>query len=425
MTGLRDAGDFTNKDVYLAYLPLAHIMELAAESVMLALGASIGYGSPQTLGDTGLKIAPGTRGDAPTLRPTFVVFAPTVLDRVRQGVEAKVAAASPFSQKLFARALKAGAKDFDNGKIGAPPLWNFLVFRKIQALLGGRIRVMVSGSAPLSSETQKFIQTAFNCPVRQGYGLTETCSSATIGSFDDNSWSAGRVISSVKIMLKDWEEGGYKTADAANPEIRMPRGEVLIGGPCVAMGYYIDPSAPDAELVAKNSSDFTTEADGCRYFHTGDIGQFTQNGMLQIIDRKKDLVKLQMGEYVALSKVENAMKLSPYVEQCMAYALSSKSHVVALVVPNEKALRPWADAKGFAGKDFELLCAEPAVVAEVLASVKAACAKGKLVGFEVPAAVGLVPEPWTPENDFVTAAIKLMRQTIVKAQQKLLDSIYK
>ena len=89
----------------MAYLPLAHIMEMAAETVMLALGAAIGYGSPQTLTDTGLKLAPGTRGDAPTLKPTFMVFAPAVLDRVRQAVQAKFSAAKPALKKTHQRGL--------------------------------------------------------------------------------------------------------------------------------------------------------------------------------------------------------------------------------------------------------------------------------------------------------------------------------
>ena len=171
MAGLKDAGKFTANDVYLAYLPLAHIMELTAECVMFAIGCAVGYGSPQTLTDTGLKLAPGCRGDAPTLRPTFMVFAPTVLDRVRQAVDAKMQAAHGIKGKLAATALAAGFKDFEHGKIGAPPLLNALVFKKVQALVGGRVKLMVSGSAPLSKETQRFAQTVFNCPVRQGYGV--------------------------------------------------------------------------------------------------------------------------------------------------------------------------------------------------------------------------------------------------------------
>jgi long-chain acyl-CoA synthetase len=106
------------------------------------------------------------------------------------------------------------------------------------------------------------------------------------------------VLTCCKLKLLDWEEGGYRVSDEANPAVGMPRGEILVGGPVVSSGYYQDAEAPDAELAAKNESDFSTDpVDGCRYFHTGDIGQMTPEGCLQIIDRKKDLVKLQMGEY--------------------------------------------------------------------------------------------------------------------------------
>ncbi len=289
MAGLVQAARFTAADVYLAYLPLAHIMELTSECVMFALGCAVGYGSPQTLTDSGLKLAPGCRGDAPTLRPTFMVFAPTVLDRVRQTVDARMAAAKPLKRRMAGLAMAAGFRDFARGRIGAPPLWNALVFKKVQALIGGRVKLMICGSAPLSAETQRFAQTAFNCPVRQGYGLTETCSAATVGAFDDNAWSVGRVLSSCKVKLLDWEEGNYRNADAADPAIRMPRGEILVGGPCVAQGYYNDPESPDPEIAAKNVSDFSVSADGTRYFHTGDIGQFTASGMLQARTRRRCL----------------------------------------------------------------------------------------------------------------------------------------
>jgi len=255
--------------------------------------------------------------------------------------------------------------------------------------------------------------------------LTETCSAGTVGAFSDNTWSAGRVLTSCKVKLLDWEEGGYRVSDEADPAIAMPRGEVLIGGPVVALGYFQNASAPDAELAAKNESDFSVGPDGTRYFHTGDIGQITAEGTLQIIDRKKDLVKLQMGEYVALSKVENAMKQSNLVENCLCYAESSKSNVVALVVPAVPTLRAWAASAGRAAdEDWAALCAAPEAAKAVLASVQAAC-KGKLVAFEVPVAVALVDEPWTPENDGVTAAMKLKRQVITKRHKDLLTAIYK
>jgi len=148
--------------------------------------------------------------------------------------------------------------------------------------------------------------------------------------------------------------------------------------------------------------------------------------MLQIIDRKKDLVKLQMGEYVALSKVENALKLSAYVDNCLCYALSSASHTVALVVVAEPALRRDCAAAKAAGPGVSLaeLCADPAVVAEVTKAVKAAAAP-KLAAFELPKALLLLSAPWTPESDFLTAAMKLKRQVITKAFATELATLYK
>eukprot|EP00965_Chrysotila_dentata_P163907 5411316-Pleurochrysis_carterae.AAC.1 len=147
---------------------------------------------------------------------------------------------------------------------------------------------------------------------------------------DNTTGAVGPPTPSACIKLKDWEEGNYKNADLHNPEVGMRRGEVLIGGPLVCSGYLVDPDDPDADVVQKNKEEFSVDEKGVRWFHTGDIGQFTPDGNLQIIDRKKDLVKLQQGEYVALSKVENALKACPLVEMPMCYARSSESYCVAL-----------------------------------------------------------------------------------------------
>mmetsp|Transcript_2587 Transcript_2587/g.4069 ORF Transcript_2587/g.4069 Transcript_2587/m.4069 type:complete len:704 (-) Transcript_2587:393-2504(-) len=422
MAGLVDAGDFTNKDVYLAYLPLAHIMEMAAEMVMLAIGAGIGYGSPQTLTDTGLKLAAGCRGDAPTLKPTLMVFAPAVLDRVRQAVQAKFSAASPTLKKLVAAGLAAGEREFHAGRCGSTFFYNALIFKKVQKLIGGRVRMMISGSAPLSRDTQIFMQTCFGCPLRQGYGLTETTSAGAISALDDTDEGVGQVLTSVRISLRDWEEGGYRTADANDPAFGMPRGEVLVGGPAVCQGYYIASDMPDPELEAKNASEFSV-IDGVRYFHTGDIGAFTSKGQLLIVDRKKDLVKLQQGEYVALSKVENVLKQCPLVAAAMAYACSTQSYTVALIVVNPAPVKRLGDSLGLGGKTLAELCAEPRVVEEVQKAC-AALAKGKLAAFEIPKKVVLDAEPWTPENDMVTAAFKLKRVNLYKAFKGPLDAMY-
>merc|ERR1712217_305253 len=187
----------------------------------------------------------------------------------------------------------------------------------------------------------------------------------------------------------------------------MRRGEVLIGGPSLCSGYLVDPDDPDPDVVAKNRDEFVT-INGIRYFCTGDIGQITPQGTLQIIDRKKDLVKLQQGEYVALSKVESALKASKYTAMPMVYADPAMSYCIALVCPNEPVLTKLAAELGVDGTLSEL-CADAKVIEAVLGDLQAACKAAKLQRFETPAKLVLIDEPWTPENDLLTAVQKLKR----------------
>ena len=180
-------------------------------------------------------------------------------------------------------------------------------------------------------------------------------------------------------------EGGYYNADAKDPAIGVRRGEILVGGPTVARGYFVDPAEPAADLEKKNAGDFV-EIDGVRYFCTGDIGAVVEHGNLKIVDRKKDLFKGGTGEYVALSKVESACKSSPYVEFPVVVGSQGQSSVVALVQPQRAALVEFAAKAGLKTSDAVALCDEPAVLAEVLASLKAECAANGLRAFETPAA---------------------------------------
>jgi long-subunit acyl-CoA synthetase (AMP-forming) len=283
---------------------------------------------------------------------------------------------------------------------------------------------MLTGSAPLGVEVQKYVQTVYECRVRQGYGLTETCAATCITLASDNSTSCvGPPQESAVIKLRDWEEGGYRNSDKDGAG-GMRRGEILIGGPTVCDGYLVDPAAPDADIVAKNAEDFVT-LDGVRYFCTGDIGQITPAGNLQIIDRTKDLVKLQMGEYVALSKVENALKSSKYTALPMVYATSSMSYAIALICPNVPNLKTLAASLGVdAGASLGALCANKDVVAAVLKDVKETCAAAKLAKFEVPGKIVLIEELWTPENEMLTAVQKLKRREIVAKHKSAIDQVY-
>ncbi|GBG65673.1 hypothetical protein CBR_g51973 [Chara braunii] len=296
--------DFSSKDVYLSFLPLAHIFALIAELTMILEGVSVGYGSPLTLSDSSSKIKKGTSGDLTALKPTLMIVVPTILDRIYDAVKKQVDKKGGFSKALFEFAYNRCLLGMDGKWWGAHGLerwfWNALVFNRMRKSIGGRMRGMFSGGAPLVPETQRFMNIGFGIPIVQGYGLTETCAGSCFTDFDD--LLTGRVgppLSCCFIKLIDWEEGNYRTTDKPKP-----RGEVCIGGPSVTMGYFNNPE--------KTEEVYKVDEDGIRWFYSGDIGQWNDDGTLEIIDRKKDIVKLQMGEYVSLAKVAKEEKLERF-----------------------------------------------------------------------------------------------------------------
>jgi long-subunit acyl-CoA synthetase (AMP-forming) len=408
-------GLVTCEDVYQCYLPLAHIMEMVAEVCFMAMGAALGFGSPHTLTDTGIKLKrPESNGDAPTLQPSFMVFAPAVLDKVYQSVQSKRQDMGGFKQTLFQWGLNSGERHFNNGSVGSNWFFNSVVFSKVQGLVGGKLKAMITGSAPLSPDIQKFCQTVFKAPVRQGYGLTETCAGSCVGFWGDNATGAvGPPTVSSVIRLADWPEGNYRNKDKDDPTIGMRRGEVLIGGPGVTIGYYIDPENRDAEMETKNKEDWV-DIQGMRFFRTGDVGQITTAGQLQIIDRKKDLWKGPNGEYVALTKVEAALKLNEFVEMPMCYGKTGGEYPIALICPSKARITSLAAEVAVTGT-FEELCKKKEIVDHVSKELIKQCKASKLVEFEIPKKYALISELWTPENDLLTAAMKLKRPIIVEA----------
>ncbi|KAF7829834.1 long chain acyl-CoA synthetase 9, chloroplastic [Senna tora] len=408
--------NLANKDIYLAYLPMAHILELAAENLFAAVGSAIGYGSPLTLTDTSSKIKKGTKGDATVLMPTLMAAVPAILDRVRDGVLKKVNATGGLSKKLFDLAYTRRMNAINGSWFGAwgleKALWDALVFKKVRAILGGRIRFVLSGGAPLSADTQRFINICLGAPIGQGYGLTETCAGGTFSDFDDT--SVGRVgppLPCSFIKLVNWPEGGYLTDD-----LPMPRGEIVIGGPNVTLGYF--------KNEGKTRESYKVDERGMRWFYTGDIGRFHPDGCLEIIDRKKDIVKLQHGEYVSLGKVEAALSVSPYVDNILLHADPFHSYCVALVVASQSALEEWASRKGIAYSDFSELCSKEETVREVQSSLTKEAKKARLEKFEIPGKIKLLCDPWTPESGLVTAALKIKREAIRKAFAKELAALY-
>lgn len=402
--------DFTTEDIYIAFLPLAHSMEIAAETTFMTLGARIGYSSPLTLTDQGTALLPGVVGDVSILKPTAMVAVPLLLNRIRKGIDTAVAAKGALAKFLFAFAQPY--KTYWKKRGFDTPILNRIVFKNTKLILGGRVKAIMSGSAPLSEETQSFLANCLDCALVQGYGLTETAAGATMQDKNDLTVGvAGPPLNGVSIKLVDWIEGGYRATDKP-----YPRGEVLIGGPTVATGYFKRPELTE-ELFKDDGQ--------MRWFYSGDIGEFLPNGLLRIIDRKKDLVKLQHGEYISLGKIENALKSHPLVDNVCVYGGALSSYTVALIQPNEQALRRMAKAHNFPDSvPFAQLCVEPLLNNAVAEDLVAYCVKAGLVKFEIPLKYTLCKEVWTPEMELVTAALKIRRIQIQKFYQREIDAMY-
>ncbi|CAD6188376.1 unnamed protein product [Caenorhabditis auriculariae] len=399
----------TKEDTYIGYLPLAHILELDAELTCLAKGCKVGYSSPLTLHDRASKIQKGTHGDCHALRPTLMAAVPAIMDRIFKAVSEEVAASPRFMQELFKLNYERKRARYQEGYCS--PFLDRIVFKKIRRLLGGKLKGVLSGGAPLNAETQRFMNICMCCPVVQGYGLTETCGAACVADINDlSTGTVGPPVRCSDIALREWPEGGY------SPFNDPPQGEILISGENISPGYWKQPD--------KTKEDFI-EYKGKIYFATGDIGQMRDDGSLLIVDRKKDLVKLQHGEYVSLAKVECALLNCPIVDNICVYGSSHEESTVALIVPNQKNLEKIAEEVGVTSKDLADLCSNSKVVDAYKKKLDDHAKSSKLTRIEIPAAIHLCPEIWTSESGLLTEALKLKRKPIQKTYQETIDNLYK
>lgn len=395
-------------DIYIAYLPLAHVLELMSENTMMLFGIKVGYSSPNTMTDMSTKVLKGYKGDASVLKPTMMCAVPLIMDRIYKNITDSVLKKGVVAQKMFQ--ICYNYKLFWT-KLGyRTPVCDKIIFNKIRALLGGKVELILVGGAPLSPQTHEFIRVCLGTILIQGYSLTETCCTGTVMEFSDlSTGNVGRPMTGLEIRLVDWQEGNYRVTDSPNP-----RGEIIVGGDPVAKGY-LNPDDLNVESFF--------EEGGKKWFRTGDIGEFDQHGSLRIVDRKKDLVKLQLGEYVSLGKVEARLKTHPLVENICVYGDPYKKFTVALVVPSRVHLETMCHNMGKL-ISFEEMVRDPEVERAVLRDLTVHGLKGGLEKFEVPQAVTLIPEVWTPESGLITAAFKIKRKVIQDFYQKAIDRMY-
>lgn len=354
--------DLTNKDVYLSYLPLAHIFERTGVLQMLSVGAGIGFYSGAVE-----KILE----DAQMLKPTFFISVPRLLNKIYAKIKESTLDAKGLRGVLFRRGYKTRLETFQ------PDKYEFL-FKKVRALLGGQVRFMVSGSAPLGKEVLEFLRVFFGCHVLQGYGQTENTAAATVQLPFDRTTNVGPPLVSVEMKLKSVVEMNYLSSNNT--------GEVCLRGPIVFHGYLLNKKA-------------TVDALQDGWLHTGDIGSLDQCGRLTIIDRKKNIFKLAQGEYIAPEKLENIYSLCKSVAQIYVHGDSLQSSLVAIVVPNSTE--------------------------NLLLELQHIAKEHKLQGFEYIKAIHVEKVPFSVENGLLTPSFKLKRPELQKRYQKEIQNLYK
>ncbi|KAJ8538631.1 hypothetical protein K7X08_029927 [Anisodus acutangulus] len=390
----------TMNDVYISYLPLAHIFDRAIEECFINHGASIGFWR----GDVKLLTE-----DLGELKPTVFCAVPRVLDRIYSGLQQKISSGGRLRSTLFNIAyarklqyLKSGSKYHE-----ASPISDKVVFSKVKDGLGGKVRLILSGAAPLSSHVEAFLRVVACAHVLQGYGLTETCAGTFVSLPNqfDMLGTVGPPVPNVDVCLESVPEMEYDALSST------PRGEICVRGDTLFSGYY-------------KCEDLTKEVMVDGWFHTGDIGEWQPNGSLKIIDRKKNIFKLSQGEYVAVENLENVYGNNPIIDSIWLYGSSFESFLVSVVNPNKQETEKWAKQNGLSG-DFNSLCENSKVKEYILGELTKAGKEKKLKGFEFIKAIHLDPVPFDMERDLLTPTFKKKRPQLLKYYKDVIDTMYK
>ncbi|CRK38333.1 hypothetical protein BN1708_007722, partial [Verticillium longisporum] len=377
----------SHNEYILAYLPLAHIFEMVLENIVLFIGGTLGYGNARTLSDTSMR---NCAGDMRELRPTVMVGVPQVWETVKKGIEAKVNSAGAVTKALFWGAFNY--KTFmSKNNLPLATVLDSVVFAKVRQLTGGRLRFTMNGASGISDGTKHFLSMTV-APMLTGYGLTETGANGALGDpLEYTSNAIGPVPAAADIKLVSLPELNYST------DSTPPQGEILIKGPAIFKEYFNN----------KEETEKVITADG--WFKTGDIGEFDAVGHLRVIDRVKNLVKMQGGEYIALEKLESVYRGSQFVANIMIDTDPDSSRPIAVIAPNEKTLTELAQKLGV---DEAHQHSDRKVKDTVLKDLVTVGKNGGLGGIEIISAVVLVEDEWTPASGLVTATQKVNRRAL-------------
>ncbi|MEX2157335.1 MAG: long-chain fatty acid--CoA ligase [Gemmatimonadales bacterium] len=376
-------------DECLSMLPLSHSYERMVDYTLFQAGVIINYAESFDTVAANLQ----------EVKPTVVLSVPRLYEKVYARVLENALSGSAIKRSIFFWAKRAGERWATLALAGLPipgglafkkKLADKLVFSKLQARTGGRVRFFVSGAAPLSADIAKFFFSA-GLPVIEGYGLTESSPVLTLNPLEQiKVGTVGRIIPGVELKI---------AAD----------GEILARGPNIMQGYYKLPEATRE----------TVNAEG--WLLTGDIGELDSDGYLKITDRKKELIKTAGGKYIAPQPIEGKVKRNKFVANAVLYGDRRKFPIV-LVVPNFDNLERWAKERnlsyGTRAQLLQLADVQAKVEREVMDSLR------DLAKFETPKKVVLLEHDFTIESGELTPTLKVKRRMVEKRYKDLIDAAY-
>ena len=375
-------------DVALSFLPLSHVFERMGDYLMMACGVSIAYAESIDTVPTNMQ----------EVRPTVMMSVPRLYEKMYARVLENALAGGQIKKRIFFWARGVADRWANQTLAGRTPrgplalayrVAQRLVFSKLKARTGGRMRYFVSGGAPLAPEINKFFYAA-GLTILEGYGLTETSPVIAVNTPEHfRIGTVGRPIPGVEVTI---------AAD----------GEILTRGPHVMKGYFNKPEAT-REVI---------DADG--WFHTGDIGEI-RDGFLAITDRKKDIIVTAGGKNIAPQPIENMIKTNKYVSQAVVLG-DKRRFPIVLVVPNFEQLEKWAKLKNLLWTDRRQLLALPLVQAKMEKEVLRKLSG--LASFETPKKVGLLENDFSIESGEMTPSHKVKRRVIEQRYADRVNRLY-
>ena len=376
----------------MSFLPMSHIFERMVTYTYMVVGASIHY----------VDSLENISGRMQEVKPHFFTSVPRFLEKTYDTILERGAAKGKMATKILHWGIGVGEQyskeeNFDlfyKFKLG---LADFLVFRHWRKALGGNIEGVVVGAAAMQAHLGRLFSAA-KIEIREGYGLTETSPVVSFNRFEPGGVRFGTVgipIPGVEVKIENADENG--------------EGEILVKGPNVMMGYY-NLADRTAEVINKEG-----------WFHTGDIGKIVHKKFLQITDRKKDIFKTSYGKYIAPLELENHLKESPYIEQCMIIGFN-RPHVSALIIPNMPMLQKWCGDNKVHWTAPQFMVINPKVEAFMKKHIEEL--NNLLPSHKQVKAHQLLFEEWTAENGTLTHTLKLKRNDIIQQFEKQIEEMY-